>query len=65
MARTTPNISEHLYALEYHIKEVFIPAIIGKIFVPDKLRRIFSLPAKLGGLGIHNITETFVSRCDL
>ena len=58
VARTTPNISELLYALEYHIKEAFIPAVIGKMFVPENLRRIFSLPAKMGGLGIHNIIET-------
>ena len=42
----------------HHIRETFIPAIIGKQFIPDSLRAIFSLPARLGGLGISNICET-------
>ena len=58
LARTTPGISDLLFRLEYHIKETFIPAIIGKQFIPDYLRAIFSLPARLGGLGISNICET-------
>ncbi len=58
VARTTPGISKLLYKLEYHIKDRFIPALIGKQFVPDNLRKIFSLPARLGGLGISNITES-------
>ena len=56
--RTTPGISELLHALEYKIKDTFIPAIVGKLFVPDYLRDIFSLPAKMGGLGITNVEET-------
>ena len=51
VTRTTPNISEHLKKLEYHIKETLIPAIVGKEFISDDTRRIFSLPARLGGLG--------------
>lgn len=58
VARTTPGISGLLHGLEYHIKDSFIPAIVGKLFVPEYLRKIFSLPARLGGMGIHNITET-------
>ena len=58
VARTTPGISELLRPLEYQIKENFIPAIIGKQFVPDNLRELFSLPSKMGGLGITNIAET-------
>ncbi len=57
VCRTTPEISEHLQHLEYHIKETFIPAIIGKMFVPDHIRDIISLPAKIGGLGILNCTK--------
>ncbi|MCP4459584.1 MAG: hypothetical protein GY816_16405 [Cytophagales bacterium] len=58
VARTTPGISELLYKLEYHIKDRFIPALIGKQFVPDNLSNIFSIPACLGGLGINNITQS-------
>ena len=54
VARTTPNISEHLKKLEYHIKETLIPPIVGKEFISDDTRRIFSLPARLGGLGFHD-----------
>ena len=58
VARTTPNISSLLNPLEYQLKESFIPAIIGKQYVPDDIRRIISLPAKMGGLGINNIALT-------
>ena len=58
VCRTTPDISEHLHHLEYHIKETFIPSIIGKMFVPDYIRDIISLPAKMGGLGILDCTKT-------
>ena len=58
LARTTPEISHLLYKLEYHIKDTFIPKILGKLYVPDSLRDIFSLPARMGGLGISNICET-------
>ena len=37
--------------LEYEIKETLIPAIVGKNYISDDTRRIFSLPARLGGLG--------------
>ena len=57
-ARTTPGISTLLYKLEYHIKDTFLPVILGKLFIPDYLRNIFSLPARMGGLGITNICET-------
>ncbi len=58
LARTTPGISTILYKLEYHIKENFLPAILGKLHIPVHLRNIFSLPARMGGLGITNICET-------
>ncbi len=47
LARTTPNISEQMYKLEYHIKDIFIPAILGKLYVPENLREIFALPARM------------------
>ena len=54
----SPNISSLLNPLEYQLKESFIPAIIGKQYVPDDIRKIISLPAKMGGLGINNIALT-------
>ena len=58
VARTTPSIAEYLKPLEFQIKDEFIPSIIGKLYLPDNIRKIFALPAKLGGLGILDITET-------
>ena len=49
--REAGSRSEHLKKLEYHIKETLIPPIVGKEFISDDTRRIFSLPARLGGLG--------------
>ena len=51
VSRTTPNVGEHMKKLEYEIKETLIPAIVGKNYISDDTRRIFSLPARLGGLG--------------
>ena len=51
VSRTTPNVGEHMTKLEYEIKETLIPAIVGKNYISDDTRRIFSLPARLGGLG--------------
>ena len=39
--------------LEYEIKETLIPAIVGKNYISDDTRRIFSLQARLGGLGLR------------
>ncbi len=40
------------------IKETFLPAIVGKLHIPEYLRNVFSLPARMGSLGITNICET-------
>ena len=58
VCRTTPGISDHLKLLEYCVKEDFIPAIMGKGFVPDQIRKIASLPARMGGLSIPDCTST-------
>ena len=58
VCRTTPGISDHLKLLEYCVKEDFIPAIMGKVFVPDQIRKIASLPARMGGLSIPDCTST-------
>ena len=41
VARTTPEIAAQLYRLEYHIKDVLIPALLGKLHVEEYLRPIF------------------------
>ena len=57
VCRTTPDIGELLKPLENTIKETFLPAIIGKSFIDDTFRKIISLPAKLGGMSIPDVTE--------
>ena len=55
--RTTPGISSLFSPLEECIREIFIPAVIGRK-VSDLERRIISLPVRHGGLGISNPVET-------
>ena len=57
VARTTPNSSEVFRHLDWMINETFLPAIIGKEFITDTMKAIFSLQAKQGGLGITNMSE--------
>ncbi len=59
VCRTTPGISSQLKKLEFKIRESFIPALLDRVFsCTDMCRRIFALPAREGGLGIHDISET-------
>ena len=51
--RTLPRISDYLQPLETTIFTEFIPAVTGK-FVSDLEREFFSLPARMGGLGLCN-----------
>ena len=55
--RTIPNISANLQPLENAIRQEFIPAILNGYLCNDLERRLFSLPAKYGGLAIFNPTE--------
>ena len=55
--RTIPNISANLQPLENAIRDEFIPAILNGYLCNDLERRLFSLPAKYGGLAIFNPTE--------
>ena len=57
VSRTTPNISQHLKHLDWFISETFVPAIVGKEYLDDVMRDVFTLPAKHGGLGITNASE--------
>ena len=58
VARTTPGISENLKHLDWLINETFVPAIVGKEYISDTMHDVFTLPAKQGGLGITNISDT-------
>ena len=61
LSRTTPCIAEEMKILEHHIKEreeTLIPAIVGKDFISDEMRKIFSLPARLGGMGFIDPSKT-------
>ena len=56
LCRTTPSISHHLKVLENTIKTVFIPNLTGRPPPSDIERKLLALPARLGGLGIHNLS---------
>ena len=53
ISRTVPDISHHFQHLEDILRTTFIPALIGHS--PNDLERLlFTLPSRLGGLGIIN-----------
>ena len=58
LARTTKNISTLLQPIEDIIRYKIIPTITGKNNINDEERKIFALPARLGGLGIDILPET-------
>lgn len=57
LQRTIPNCKEFFDPLEEAIRDKLIPAIVGRK-VTDLERNIFSLPVRLGGLGIQNPCDT-------
>jgi len=52
ICRTVPGISSCLQPLDNIICQVFIPTITGRSPPSDSLRKLFSLPARWGGLGL-------------
>ena len=52
--RATPGVSEFVGPLEDSLRLKLLPTLIGQCAVNDHLRSIFSLPARLGGLGFSN-----------
>ena len=50
--RTCPNIATHLAPLENALRTKLIPALTGQGAPNDILRELFSLPCRMGGLGI-------------
>ena len=57
ISRSTRNIGHLLQPIENVIRHKVIPAITGRQHINDTDRRLFSLPPKLGGLGIIIPTE--------
>ena len=57
ISRSTNNIGHLLQPIENVIRHKVIPAITGRQHINDTDRRLFSLPPKLGGLGIIIPTE--------
>ena len=53
LQRTIPDTREYFEPIEDAIRDLLIPAIIGRR-VNDLERRIISLPVRMGGLGIQN-----------
>ena len=54
LCRTTKSIASLLSPLEECIRKKLIPAITGRGPPSDNIRELFSLPVRLGGLGISN-----------
>ena len=54
---TIPGMSDHFEPLDRTINEKFLPALLGMASVPDNIRKVFALPARLGGLGIPVLQE--------
>ena len=55
--RTIPNTSHLFEPLEQCIRQILIPAVVGRA-VSDNERKLLSLPVRWGGLGIADPTET-------
>ena len=54
LLRTTPDIADLLEPIKETITRDLLPAITGQAVINEKLRSLFALPARFGGLGIQN-----------
>ena len=54
--RTIPEMEAHMKAMDEKIESKFLPALLDCEISPLE-RRLFSLPTRLGGLGIHLYAE--------
>ena len=52
LSRTTPDIDHLLVPIETSIRTILLPKLTGQDAPNDVERRLFSLPARLGGLNI-------------
>ena len=59
LQRVVPDCETKFFELESVIAEKFLPAVFGCEISSIK-RDLFSLPARMGGLGVNNPTETFM-----
>ena len=68
LLRTIPNITRHLKKLDDAIDNHLIKQLINNHTITDTDRQWFSLPARLGGLGINipsEIADTYYSNSKL
>ena len=61
--RTLPNIGKHLKLLDDIINEKLIPTFLGSSASPAE-RDLFSLPIRLGGMGMLKLEERAQSEYD-
>ena len=54
LCRTVPDLESPLQSLEDHIRSLLIPSLTGQGHPNDLIRDLFSLPVRLGGLGLVN-----------
>ena len=54
--RTIPNISSHLQPIEDFLANTFLPTLFGTMITKTD-RDLYSLPTRLGGLGISVLPE--------
>lgn len=57
LARTIPNISHLFCPLEEAIHQKFLPSLTGQAIFNKQMRKLLSLPVRLGGLGISDPTK--------
>lgn len=57
LTRTVNDVDMLLQPLEEIIRKSFLPALTGRSPPDDTIRRLFSLPPRLGGLGVINPSE--------
>ena len=54
--RTIPEMYEHMLKADEKIENVLLPSLLGEE-VTKKEKRLYSLPVRMGGLGISNFSE--------
>ena len=62
LSRTTPDIDNLLVPIETSIRTILLPKLTGQDAPNDVERRLFSLPARLGGLNITDPSSQQVTK---
>ena len=52
LCHTTPGVYEHIHPVEDCLRRRLISVLTDRNAVNDSIRSLFSLPARLGGLGL-------------